>query len=122
MPRRPQHALRLTRRLLGLGYELTPQLFAVLAFAAGALMLASAVTPELDDRLRRLTGVVPPLLIDLSHFAASIAGFLLMLLSAGLWRRRRGASRWCVTGSRNAPTCTRSPSRSMTSARSRASR
>jgi phosphatidylglycerol lysyltransferase len=91
LSRRPQHALRLTRRLLGLGYELTPQLFAVLAFAAGALMLASAVTPELDERLRRLTGVVPPLLIDLSHFAASIAGFLLMLLSAGLWRRRRGA-------------------------------
>ena len=91
MPRRPQHALRLTRRLLGLGYELTPQLFAVLAFAAGALMLTSAVTPELDERLRRLTGVVSPLLIDLSHLVASIAGFLLLLLSAGLWRRRRGA-------------------------------
>ncbi|MCV0414707.1 MAG: GNAT family N-acetyltransferase [Brevundimonas sp.] len=91
MPRRPDHALRLLRRLLGLGYELTPQLFAVVAFAAGALMLASAVTPELDGRLRQLTGVVSPLLIDLSHLVASIAGFLLMLLSAGLWRRRRGA-------------------------------
>ena len=81
----------LTRRLLGLGYELTPQLFAVLAFAAGVLMLASAVTPEFDGRLRQLTGVVSPILIDLSHFVASITGFLLMLLSAGLWRRRRGA-------------------------------
>ena len=81
----------LARRLLGLGYELTPQLFAVLAFGAGALMLASAVTPEFDGRLRQLTGVVSPILIDLSHFVASIAGFLLMLLSAGLWRRRRGA-------------------------------
>ena len=85
MPRRPDHALRLLRRLVALGYELTPQLFAVVAFAAGALMLASAVTPELDGRLRQLTGVVSPLLIDLSHLVASIAGFLLMLLSAGLW-------------------------------------
>ncbi|WP_426022362.1 GNAT family N-acetyltransferase [Brevundimonas sp. PWP3-1b1] len=79
------------RRLLGLAYELTPQIFAIVAFVAGALMLVTAVTPEFDDRLRRLTGVVSPILIDLSHFVASIAGFLLLLLSAGLWRRRRGA-------------------------------
>ena len=82
---------RLVRRLLGLAYELTPQVFAVLAFGAGALMLISAVTPEFDERLRLLTGVVSPILIDLSHFMASIAGFILLLLSAGLWRRRRGA-------------------------------
>ncbi len=91
MPGRATSTPRLLRRLLGLGYELTPQLFAGLAFGAGALMLTSAVTPEFDARLRQLTGVVSPVLIDLSHFVASIAGFLLMLLSAGLWRRRRGA-------------------------------
>lgn len=91
MPRRPYPASRLFLRLVGLGYELTPQLFAVLGFAAGALMLTSAVTPEIDVRLRQLTGVVSPVLIDLSHFVASIAGFMLLLLSAGLWRRRRGA-------------------------------
>ncbi len=88
---RPKHASGLIRRLLGLAYELTPQIFAIVAFVAGALMLVTAVTPEFDDRLRRLTGVVSPILIDLSHFVASIAGFLLLLLSAGLWRRRRGA-------------------------------
>lgn len=81
----------LVRRLGGLAFELTPQIFAILAFSAGGLMLISAVTPEFDERLRQLTGVVSPVLIDLSHFVASIAGFLLMLLSAGLWRRRRGA-------------------------------
>jgi len=88
---RPRRTSGLYRRLLGLAYELTPQIFAIVAFVAGALMLVSAVTPEFDDRLRRLTGVVSPLLIDLSHFVGSIAGFLLLLLSAGLWRRRRGA-------------------------------
>ena len=91
MSKRPAHVPGLIRRLLGLTYELTPQIFAVLAFGAGALMLLSAVTPEFDDRLRRLTGVVSPILIDLSHFVGSIAGFLLLMLSAGLWRRRRGA-------------------------------
>ena len=88
---RPAHTSGLIRRLLGLAYELTPLVFAVLAFGAGALMLVSAVTPEFDDRLRKLTGVVSPILVDLSHFVGSIAGFLLLMLSAGLWRRRRGA-------------------------------
>ncbi|WP_428153064.1 GNAT family N-acetyltransferase [Brevundimonas sp.] len=91
MSSRPRRTSGLNRRLLGLAYELTPQIFAIVAFVAGALMLVTAVTPEFDDRLRRLTGVVSPILIDLSHFVASIAGFLLLLLSAGLWRRRRGA-------------------------------
>ena len=91
MSSRPRHTSGLIRRLAGLAFELTPQIFAVLAFGAGALMLASAVTPEFDSRLRQLTGVVSPILIDLSHFVGSIAGFLLLLLSAGLWRRRRGA-------------------------------
>lgn len=91
MSNRPAHTPGLIRRLLGLAYELTPQVFAIVAFGAGALMLVSAVTPEFDGRLRQLTGVVSPILIDLSHFVGSIAGFLLLMLSAGLWRRRRGA-------------------------------
>ena len=89
MPSRTTPAQRLVRRLLGLAYELTPQVLAVAAFVAGAVMLASAMTPEYDARLRQLTGVVSPILIDLSHFVASIAGFLLMLLSAGLKEERR---------------------------------
>ena len=97
MNRRNVYVPGLLRRLLGLAYELTPQIFAVVAFGAGALMLISAVTPEFDGRLRQLTGVVSPILIDLSHFVASIAGFVLLLLSAGLWRRRRGAY-WAALG------------------------
>lgn len=81
----------LTRRLGGLIFELSPQVFALLSFLAGAVMLISAVTPAFEDRLETLARIAPPILIDLSHFAASVAGFLLLLLSAGLWRRRRGA-------------------------------
>lgn len=81
----------LGRALVGLALELSPRLFAILCFAAGGVMLTSAVTPVFADRLEMLNQLMPPVLIDLSHFAASLTGFLLLLLSAGLWRRRRGA-------------------------------
>jgi len=82
---------RLLRRLGGLAFEVSPHVFAVLSLVAGAIMLGSAATPVFADRLAALRHIVPPVLIDLSHFAASVAGFLLIALSAGLWRRRRGA-------------------------------
>ena len=88
---RPSPRRGVGRRVAGLALEATPQIFAVAVFAVGALMLVSAVTPAFGDRVRALAGSVSPLLIDLSHFAASILGFLLLILSAGLWRRRRGA-------------------------------
>lgn len=82
---------RLLRRLGGLAFEVSPHVFAILSLVAGAVMLGSAATPVFADRLAALRHIVPPVLIDLSHFAASVAGFLLIALSAGLWRRRRGA-------------------------------
>lgn len=82
---------RMIGRLLALGREATPQLFAVAVFATGAFTLISATTPAVRDRLLFLRQTVSPILIDLSHFAASVIGFLLLLLAAGLWRRRRGA-------------------------------
>lgn len=78
-------------RLGALALEATPQIFAVVVFVAGTIMIVSAVTPAFEYRLRALAGAVSPLLIDLSHFAASVIGFLLLLLSASLWRRRQGA-------------------------------
>ncbi|CAN5369695.1 bifunctional lysylphosphatidylglycerol flippase/synthetase MprF [soil metagenome] len=78
-------------RLAALAREATPQIFAVAVFGVGALTLISAVTPAFGDRLSILRDTVSPILIDLSHFAASVIGFLLLLLAAGLWRRRRGA-------------------------------
>lgn len=74
----------------GLAYELTPQVFAVASFGLGAVMLLSAATPAFSGRLQVLNRISAPILIDLSHFAASVTGFLLLLVSAGLWRRRRG--------------------------------
>lgn len=89
--KKSQNLPRIARRLGGLAYELTPQLFAIASFLLGALILLSAVTPEFNDRLHALGRWAEPAIIDLSHFAASITGFLLLFISAGLWRRRRGA-------------------------------
>ncbi|WP_292051192.1 MULTISPECIES: phosphatidylglycerol lysyltransferase domain-containing protein [unclassified Brevundimonas] len=89
--RRSQTLTRILRRLGVLAFELTPQLFAIASFMLGGIMLLSAVTPEFHERLNILDHWADPLLIDLSHFAASVTGFLLLFVSAGLWRRRRGA-------------------------------
>ncbi|MBW3618504.1 MAG: DUF2156 domain-containing protein [Proteobacteria bacterium] len=81
----------LARKLAGLALDLTPYLFAALAFVAGVLILASSATPLLRERLSALLQVAPIFVIELSHFAASVVGFLLLVVSAGLWRRREGA-------------------------------
>lgn len=96
--RRSQTLHRILRRLGGLAFELTPQLFAIASFLLGGLMLLSAVTPEFHDRLNALDHWAEPLVIDLSHFAASVTGFLLLFVSAGLWRRRRGAYYTALVG------------------------
>lgn len=91
-------AVRIARRLGGLAYEMTPQVFAVASFAMGVLMLVSAARPAFSGRLEVLNRITDPLLIDLSHFAASVTGFLLLFVSAGLWRRRRGAYYAALSG------------------------
>jgi phosphatidylglycerol lysyltransferase len=82
---------RLWGRAAALLFEVSPQIFAALCVGAGTLLLTSGVTPAYEDRLDEVRAILPPILIELSHFGASISGFLLLLLSAGLWRRRRGA-------------------------------
>ncbi len=82
---------RLLTRAFALLFEVSPHIFALLAVGAGVVLLTSGVTPAYEDRLDDIRAILPPILIELSHFGASISGFLLLLLSAGLWRRRRGA-------------------------------
>lgn len=77
--------------MLGLAKEAAPPIFAALAFAAGLLMLVSSMTPAFSERLAALARVTPEVILDLSHFLASIVGFLLLVVAGGLWRRRLGA-------------------------------
>ncbi len=74
-----------------LATALAPILFSLIGFAAGALMLAAAMTPAMASHLQVLEHLFPLLVIEVSHFLASIIGALLLILSAGLARRLNGA-------------------------------
>ncbi|MGB2717912.1 MAG: bifunctional lysylphosphatidylglycerol flippase/synthetase MprF, partial [Vicinamibacterales bacterium] len=67
--------------------QLTPPVLALLAFLAGFVLLASGATPAAAGRLSLLNRVLPLAFIELSHFAGSIVGAALLLLSQGLARR-----------------------------------
>jgi phosphatidylglycerol lysyltransferase len=90
--------LRRRERLRGAWEALAPWLPAVVpnAFAAallvgGVVLLLSGATPAAGHRLPRLAHVVPLPLIELSHFAGSVAGIGLILVARGLQRRLDGA-------------------------------
>ncbi|MBR9808647.1 MAG: bifunctional lysylphosphatidylglycerol flippase/synthetase MprF [Alphaproteobacteria bacterium] len=71
----------------GLADLFTPPLFALLAFASGAYMLAAAMTPALPGALQEAGRFLPLPVIEVSHFLASIIGFLLLIVANGLARR-----------------------------------
>jgi len=75
----------------GLALELAPYVAAIAAFLGGAMMVASAATPAVRDRLTFVAKFAPIVVIEFSHFAASMVGLLLMLVGSGLWARRQGA-------------------------------
>jgi phosphatidylglycerol lysyltransferase len=71
--------------------QLTPRVLAALTFLGGVVLLASGATPAAAGRLRLLHGLLPLGLIELSHFAGSVVGAALLVLSQGLARRLDGA-------------------------------
>lgn len=71
--------------------SVVPPVFAFTTFAAGAILLFSGATPSETDRLAWLGRLLPLPLIEISHFAGSLAGSGLLLLSWGLFQRLDGA-------------------------------
>ncbi|MFO1426677.1 MAG: bifunctional lysylphosphatidylglycerol flippase/synthetase MprF [Steroidobacteraceae bacterium] len=81
-------ALRLARLYWA---PLAPQVGALLAFLAGAVLLFSGALPAVDARLHLLHRLVPLPLLELSHLAGSVVGLALLLLARGLQRRLAAA-------------------------------
>jgi phosphatidylglycerol lysyltransferase len=82
--------------------DLKPALFAgapwaaaLLTMAAGVMLLASGATPSEPYRFMRLVEITPVLLIEISHFASSVVGLVLVLLAFGL--RARLDAAWAAT-------------------------
>lgn len=77
-----------TAALIGqLVEQLTPRILSTLTFGAGVLLLFSGATPAEEGRLVWLNRFVPLGVVETSHFAGSLVGALLLVLSQGLSRR-----------------------------------
>ncbi len=68
---------------------------ALLTAVMGVVNVISAVTPSLIDRIRLLTQYSPFTVVRGGHLASALAGFALLLLSTGLWRRKQMG--WLLT-------------------------
>ena len=64
-----------------------PFCLSLTTFAAGVLLMFSGATPTVHARLRWLDAFFPLAVIEVSHFAASVAGVILILLANGMRRR-----------------------------------
>ncbi|HZC15172.1 MAG TPA: bifunctional lysylphosphatidylglycerol flippase/synthetase MprF [Caulobacteraceae bacterium] len=71
--------------------EVGPPVSAILAVAAGVMLLVSGATPSDPERFTWLVRVMPLWFVEVSHFVSSILGLVLVLLAFGL-RRRLGAA------------------------------
>jgi len=84
---RRSQAARFGAALGWLTEQLTPRVLATFTFLAGVVLLASGATPAAPGRLGFLNHLFPLGAIELSHFAGSVLGATLLLLSQGLARR-----------------------------------
>lgn len=81
-------ALAATRSL---AHAIAPQVIGLAVFFGGALLLFSAATPALQERVAMLRHVLPLPFIEASHFLSSVIGLWLLILARGLFRRLDGA-------------------------------
>ncbi len=79
------------RRAAGFVAPAVPSIVGALTFIAGAVLLASGATPEIDTRLAPLEGLLPLAVVELSHLAGSIIGLALLILARALFGRIRTA-------------------------------
>jgi len=64
-----------------------PYVFSLLTFVGGTILLFSGATPAVHHRVLLLAHFLPLPLVEFSHFAGSIIGVVLLLLSWGLMKR-----------------------------------
>jgi len=71
------------------------RLIAILTAAMGVINVLSAVTPSLMRRIQAFEKVLPLEVRRGGHLTAALAGFALLILASGLWRRKRIS--WLLT-------------------------
>jgi phosphatidylglycerol lysyltransferase len=78
--------------------SLAPKLLAVFTLLAGAVLMFSGATPANVERVSWLARFLPLPVIEASHFAGSLIGFGLLVVSWGLARRLEAAYHVAVLG------------------------
>ena len=81
----------MTNTLVSRVTALTPQVFALLIFFGGALLLFSGSVPFLTNRVKFISRLLSLYTIEISHFLGSIVGVSLLLLALGLLKRLNAA-------------------------------
>ena len=66
---------------------LLPQILSIATFIGGVILIVSGATPAIRSRVTALDDVLPLGIIELSHFAASLAGAALIILAWAIKRR-----------------------------------
>jgi len=69
----------------------TPQIFALLIFLAGMVLLFFEALPPQIENMRLINRIIPLPLIESSSLLSSIIGVLLLILAKSLWKRIDGA-------------------------------
>lgn len=64
-----------------------PEILSVTTFLGGVVLLVSGATPSATDRLRVVGETVPVVILEVSHFAGSLAGAALIVLAWAIRRR-----------------------------------
>ncbi len=84
-----------TSKIEVLFYEWGTRLIALLTVLMGIINVTSALTPALKVRIAVLENLLPLEVRTGSRFTAILAGFALLLLASGLWRKKRMS--WLLT-------------------------
>ncbi len=82
-------------RLRALLTEWGVRIATLLTILMGVINVTSAITPALKPRLALLENILPLEVRAGSRLAAVLAGFALLVLASGLWRRKRAS--WLLT-------------------------
>lgn len=90
--RRQRERMARTANVLAEGFErwaepLLPTAMGTMTMIGGAILLFSGATPPVSGRMAAVVELLPLGLVELSHFAGSIAGTGLVVLGWGLTRR-----------------------------------
>lgn len=75
---------------------LVPTVAAIMVFLGGFVLLVSGALPAEHDRMSLLRHSVPLPFVEASHFIASVAGALLLIIAHGLARRLESAWRAAI--------------------------